>query len=116
MGGTPLVNGASQTGGSLNIDGCTTSVTNLVKAGDYLQLESGSTATLHKVLQEVDSNSYGEVSIDGWPPIRSALADNAAVTTSDAFGLFRLATGIQDWSLNNIEIYGITFACVEAIT
>jgi hypothetical protein len=116
LGGTPLVNGASQTGGILNIDSCTASVTNWVKAGDYLQLGAGSTATLHKVLQNADSNSSGEVSLDLWPSIRSAPADNAAVTTSNAVGRFRLATGIQDWSINNIEIYGITFACVEAIT
>jgi len=116
LGGTPLVNGASQTGGTLNIDGCSASVTGWLKAGDYIQLGSGSTATLHKVLQDADSNGSGEVSLDLWPSIRSAPADNAAVTTSNAVGRFRLATGIQDWSINNIEIYGITFAAVEAIT
>lgn len=115
LGGTPLVNGADQTGDTLAIDGCSASVTDWVKAGDYIQLGSGSSSTLHKVLQDADSNSTGEVSLDIWPSIRTAPADDAAVTTSNAVGLFRLASGIQDWSVNNIEVYGITFACVEAI-
>jgi hypothetical protein len=53
LGGTPVVNGAAQIGGSLDIDGCTVSVTNWLKAGDYIQLGSASTATLHKILQNV---------------------------------------------------------------
>ena len=44
LGGTPVVNGAAQIGASLNIDGCTVSVTNWLKAGDYIQLGSTSTA------------------------------------------------------------------------
>ena len=38
LGGTPLVNGANQTGASLSIDGCSNNITNWLKAGDYIQL------------------------------------------------------------------------------
>ena len=58
--GTPLVNGGSQTGNELNIDGLPTSVTGYLLAGDYIQLGSGSTARLYKVLQDVNSNASGE--------------------------------------------------------
>jgi hypothetical protein len=116
LGGTPVVNGAAQIGGSLDIDGCTVSVTNWLKAGDYIQLGSASTATLHKILQNVNTNASGQATLDIWPSMRTAPTDGATVITSNAVGRFRLNSGQQDWSINNISSYGITFAAVEAIT
>jgi hypothetical protein len=113
--GTPLVKGAGQTGGTLEIDGATSSVTNWLRAGDYIQLGSGSSARLHKVLQNVNSDGSGNVSLDIWPHIRTAPADNAAVTVSGAKGLFRLATNEQDWSIDAASIYGVTFSAMEAV-
>jgi hypothetical protein len=116
LGGTPVVNGAAQIGASLNIDGCTVSVTNWLKAGDYIQLGAASTATLHKILQDVNTNASGQATLDIWPSMRTAPTDGATVIISNAVGRFRLNSGQQDWSINNISSYGITFAAVEAIT
>lgn len=113
--GTPLVNGGSQTGGSLVIDGATPSVTGWLKAGDYIQLGSNGSSTLHKVLADVNSDSSGNVTLDIWPHIRTAPADNATVTVSSAKGLFRLASNEQAWSVNEAAIYGITFGAMEAV-
>lgn len=113
--GTPRVNGASQTGEDLNIDGCTANVTGWLKAGDYIQLGSGATATLHKVLADVDTNASGETTLSLWPHIRSAPADNATVVVSDTVGRFRLASNESSWSVNEASIYGITFSAREAI-
>lgn len=114
-GGTPLVNGASQTGGTLNIDGCTASQTGWLKAGDYIQLGTAGTATLHKVLADADSNGSGEVSLDIWPYIRTAPADNASVTLTNTVGRFRLASNQQNWNINEASIFGMTFGGVEVI-
>jgi hypothetical protein len=116
LGGTPVVNGADQVGGSLSIDGCSNNITNWLKAGDYLQLGSGSTATLHKVLQNVNTDGSGQASLDLWPYMRTAPVDGSIVITSNAVGRFRLNSGEQDWTINNISSYGITFAAIEAIT
>ena len=113
--GTPRVNGASQTGEDLNIDGCTANVTGWLKAGDYIQLGSGATATLHKVLADVNTNASGETTLSLWPHIRSAPADNATVVVSDTVGRFRLASNESSWSVNEASIYGITFSAREAI-
>jgi hypothetical protein len=113
--GTPLVNGASQTGGSLVIDGATNSVTGWLKAGDYIQLGTGSSSRLHKVLADADSSAGGAVTLDIWPHIRVAPADNATVTVSSAKGLFRLSSNEQAWSINEAAIYGITFSAMEAV-
>ena len=115
LGGTPLVNGANQTGASLSIDGCSNSITNWLKAGDYIQLGGGSSATLHKVLTNVDTNSSGQATLDLWPSIRVAPSDNAAVTTSNPVGRFRLNSGEQDWNINSASFYGITFAAIEVV-
>lgn len=113
--GTPLVNGASQTGENLNIDGCTANVTGWLKAGDYIQLGSAGTATLHKVLADVDTNGSGQATLSLWPHIRSAPADNATVVVSDTVGRWRLASNESSWSVNEASIYGITFSAREAI-
>jgi len=116
LGGSPVVNGADQVGGSLSIDGCSNNITNWLKAGDYLQLGSGSTATLHKELQNVNTTGSGQASLDLWPYMRTAPVDGSIVITSNAVGRFRLNSGEQDWTINNISSYGITFAAIEAIT
>ena len=116
LGGTPVVNGASQVGSSVSIDGCSTNITGWIKAGDYIQLGSASTATLHKVLQDVNTNASGQATLDLWPSIRTAPADGATVVTSSCAGRFRLSSGQQEWSVDNALLYGITFAAVEAIT
>ena len=113
--GTPLVNGDSQTGPTLNIDGLPTSVTGYLKAGDYIQLGASTTATLHKVLTDVDTNSSGQATLDLWPSIRTAPVDNSAVTLTNTVGKFRLSTNMQQWQINDVSSYGITFDCLEAI-
>lgn len=113
--GTPLVNGASQTGSELITDGWTPDTTGILKAGDYIQLGSGSSAKLHKVLDDVNSDSSGNATLTLWPDLRSAPADNAAIVVSGAKGLFRLSTNQQDWDVNEASIYGMTFPAREAL-
>lgn len=113
--GTPVVNGADQTGDTLTVDGLPVSASGYLLAGDYIQLGGGSSATLHKVLVDVDSNASGQAEIDLWPSIRTAPADNSAIVVSSAVGNFRLATNQSDWSINNASFYGITFPAIEVI-
>jgi len=79
-GGTPLVAGASQTGESLNTDGWSASVTNVVRAGDVLKI-AGLTP-LFRVVEDASSNGLGAATIKINPPIPagSSPADNAAIT------------------------------------
>lgn len=113
--GTPLVYGASQTGGELITDGWTVSTTGILKAGDWIQLGSGSATRLHKVLNDVNSNASGVASLDIWPNLRSSPADNAAITLISPKGQWRLSSNQSEYSIDEASIYGITFACVEAL-
>lgn len=113
--GTPVVNGASQTGQSLTVDGLPASASGYLKAGDYIQLGGGSSATLHKVLEDVTSNASGQATLELWPYIRTAPADGATIVVGSTVGVFRLASNQTDWAINNAAIYGITFAAIEAV-
>ena len=79
-------------------------------AGDYIQVGSGATATLHKVLQ--DRTGTGTIEI--WPALRSTVT-GATVTLTNTVGRFRLSGNQQSFSINNASIYGISFDCVEAL-
>lgn len=113
--GTPLVNGASQTGDELITDGWTADTTGILKAGDWIQLGSGSSTRLHKVLDDVNSDGSGNATINIFPSLRSSPDDDATITVSNTQGLWRLASNETEYSIDNMSIYGMTFACVEAL-
>lgn len=114
-GGTPLVNGGSQTGSELTVDGATVSQTGWLKTGDWIQLGSGTSTSLHKVLADADSDVSGNVTLDIWPDLRSSPADNAAVTVASAKGRWRLNAAESEWRIASAQTYGMTFAAVEAL-
>ena len=113
--GTPLVNGASQTGDELITDGWTADTTGILKAGDWIQLGSGSSTRLYKVLDDVNSDGSGNATINIFPSLRSSPDDDATITVSNTQGLWRLASNETEYSIDNMSIYGMTFACVEAL-
>lgn len=114
-GGTPLIAGANQTGSSLNVDGCSTSQTNWLKAGDYIQLGTAGSAKLHIVTDNVDTNGSGQATINLWPAIRVAPSDNASVIVSNTVGTFRLSSDVSTWSFDNVKTYGIQFSGVGVV-
>jgi hypothetical protein len=115
-GGTPVVKGASQTGSTLLIDGCTASQSSYLAAGDYIQLGSAASSQLYKVTQTAASDGSGNATLEIWPDLRSSPADNATITVNATKGLFRLATNETDWSINEASIFGLTFPAIEVIT
>lgn len=115
LAGTPVVNGGGQTGGTLNVSGASRNKTGWLLAGDYIQLGSGASSTLHKVLQNVDTDGSGNCSLELWPHIRTAPVSGSTVIVSNAKGLFRLASNQTSWSINEVSTYGITFGAIEAI-
>lgn len=112
---TLQVDGANQTGSSLNVKGGPRSVTGYFLAGDYIQIGSAATAKLYKILQDVDTDSFGDMTLDLWPSIRPYTADNATIIFTNTVGRFRLSGNQQSFSINEASIYGISFDAVEAI-
>lgn len=113
--GTPVVKGGSQTGNSFEMDGAPNSVTGYLKAGDLIQLGSGSTARIYTVLNDADSDGSGNVTLDLWPKITTANSpsDNAAVVVDTCIGLWRMAVNTMDWSADAAAIYGLSFRAIS---
>jgi hypothetical protein len=85
-------------------------MTGTLLVGDYIQLGSADTATLHKVLQ----SQSGSGTLEIWPALRVARS-SASATLTNAKGNFRLTSNEQSWSINEASVYGITFGAMEAI-
>lgn len=90
--GTPLVKGGSQTGTSLLIDGCTVGATLLT--GDYIAVNG----ELKMVVADVTATGAGEMTLTIGPPLRSAPADNAAITLLKPTATFMLANDESGWN------------------
>lgn len=72
LGGTPLVNGAGQTGNTLAIDGCTPGVVNWARAGDYFSCNG----ELKQLTAPVTTNGSGQATLTFQPAMRSSPPDN----------------------------------------
>jgi len=96
--------------GSAGDETVTVVMTGTLLAGDYIQLGSGSAAKLHQVLLDQD----GDGSLEIWPALRSNYTSETVIFNAPK-GVFRLATNISSWSINNASTYGISFEAVEAL-
>lgn len=97
--------------GSVGDETVTVSMTGSLKAGDYIQLGSSSTAKLHQILED----QSGSGSLEIWPALRDDYT-SATVTFNSPKGVFRLSDNVTSWSINNASTYGISFEAVEALT
>lgn len=112
--GTPVVSGAGQTGEALNVSGLPLSATGYLLAGDYIQIGTGASSRLKKVLDQVDSDAGGLATINVWPPIRTAPADASAIVVSNPQGVFVSPSGSSRWQVRN-GIYGVTIDVAEVV-
>ena len=95
------------------MNGAATSQTGWLLSGDYIQIGTGSSATLHMVLQDVDTDGSGNAAVEVWPHVRGTRS--GTVTVSNAVGRFRLMGNVSDVTVNEASIYGISFSAMEAI-
>jgi hypothetical protein len=104
---------------ALNITGTTgassvtvVSQTGTIWAGDSFQLGAGSSARLHKVLEQRSAGSSGPLEI--WPSLRNDYT-NQAVILNNPVGVFRLTNNIIGWDIDEASVYGISFTAQEAL-
>ena len=112
--GTIRVNGASQVGNSIDLDGFANSTNNVFKAGDYIQINS----YLYMVIEDVNSNGSGEANVKIEPALRQGIetiADDATVVYTNTTTLMRLDNNEFQWDTDQVSNYGISFSCSEAL-
>lgn len=113
-GGTPLVNGGSQTGSSLSIDGCTANVTNWLMAGDYFSVGG----ELKMLTSNASTNGSGQAMLNFKPALRNSPADNTAIITSKPTCTMALVDDSQSmWTTDKMRIHQpITFSGIEVFS
>jgi hypothetical protein len=111
--GVPVINGASQAGNSVVTDGWSNSVTDIVKAGDYL----GFNDELHMVTANANSDGSGNATITIEPPMRTSPADDDTITVTDPTCIMRLTDDRQlnqAMSSQMITLGNFTINCIES--
>ena len=112
--GTIRVNGASQTGNQVALDGFANSTSNVFKAGDYIQIGS----YLYMVTEDVTSNGSGEANVRIEPALRQGIetiADDATVVYSNTKTIMRLDSNETAWDTDQVSKYGISLSATEAL-
>lgn len=113
-GGTPLVNGASQTGTTLVTDGWSNSAT-VLKAGDQISFSNGTFDELKMVTADVTSDGSGNASIPIIPEIHVSPANNASIDISDPLGTFLLSNPSVSWTTVPKPFSNFAIQAVEVI-
>ena len=113
--GTIRVNGAGQTGNQVALDGFANSTNNVLKAGDYIQINS----YMYLVTANVNSNGSGEANVNIEPALRQSIEtinDNTIITYgANAKTIWRLDTNNIGWEADKVSNYGFNFTCTEAL-
>lgn len=112
--GTPVVDGAGQTGNELDIKGLTPSTTSIIKRGDFFNLGTGSSTRLYKVLDNANSDGAGKATVTIWPSLRASPADEATIVFEDVKLLLRLDEDIPT-DIDENKHYRISFSATEAL-
>lgn len=111
--GTPLVNGANQTGAALACDGFGAGAT-VFLPGDFIAYATPAGRSLHVVTANAIANGSGQATLAIEPPIRTSPADNAALIhasptcvmrlVDDETGAFQLRPGPGAYASLQLEI------------
>jgi hypothetical protein len=109
--GTPLVNGANQTGASIITDGWTAGQTGILKAWDWMQIES----RLYAVLADANSDGSGNATFDIWPPLRKSPANNATITVTNPTGTWRMMSR-PTIPIDETPYVRVPFTAIEDVT
>lgn len=107
--GSPLVDGASQTGNGIAVKGFSAGATLLEE--DHIQIEN----RLYAVVANFTADGSGEGTIQIEPNLRSSPADGAVITVSSPKGLFRMTHNYMPNPTDFNGIARLSFEMVEKL-
>ena len=111
--GTPLVNGASQTGRSIITDGWTNNI-QIFKAGDYLKFANH--GKVYKVIADVSSHeTLGTATIDIEPALVTSPVNDSAITHTNVPFLVSLTSGVQKFATGTSGLFSYEVDFAEAL-
>jgi len=114
--GTPLVNGASQTGRTVVTDGWTGDQTagNLLKAGDYIKFANHT--KIYNIVADNASDAGGNSSLTIEPALITSPAENDVITTSSVpFTVYLMGGGLIEYSTGFDNLFSFALDLCEAL-
>jgi len=109
--GTPLVNGASQTGGTISIKGFSPNITGIMKAGDFLKFANRD--KVYMVTADGNSDGSGNVTLDIFPDLFQSPAADSAVTITDVPFTVSFVDNIQSLDIEHLLSWNIDISFLE---
>lgn len=109
-GGSPIVDGASQTGNTLATTGWPISTAILLK-GDFIRLANGE---LKILTDDATSDGSGDATLAIAPQIRSSPADSSAITEGGQVTMMLKDDDSGRWSRDHRGLYLFDFSAIEA--
>ena len=109
--GATLVNGANQTGSTLNIDGFAANFA--LRRGQFFSVIVSSQRYLYQVRADINANGAGAVALPITPMIRKSPADNAVCEfAAPMIEGFLQGSGVA-WSVDVARMAGLQFTIAE---
>jgi len=109
----PLVNGASQTARTLNIDGLPLNIAALLKAGDLFKLAGHS--KVYQLTADASSGALGAAVLTFEPALRQSPADNEALTIYSVPFTVMLSDPELSYETTPPAFYALAFEVEEAL-
>ena len=110
------LNGAIAVGDtSIDVDCSNNNLTDAFKAGDYIQIGTGSNARLYMITDDANTNSTGGATLEIQPPVKKASASGSTVVVDNPVGVFRMDSDDLGWDANHVSVFGISFSFTEVV-
>ncbi len=110
------VDGASQTGNRLTFDSGLNSQTGMLRAGQFFSVKQGSFYGLHRLVEDVDTDSGGSGVLVFEPALRASPADNDPIILRNPFSRFRVAETMSAQAIRAPMFQGVAVDLVEDVT
>lgn len=109
--GSPVVNGAGQTGTTVSLRGFAAGY--VIRDGQFLSFTDGTYLYLHRATADATANGSGVVSVPLWPMLRQSFADGAAVNVAAPLIEGKLIGSAQGWTMARARVDGLSFTVME---
>ena len=108
--GSPLVNGAGQSGSTLNMDGGAANYP--AKSGQFFSFDQGGRTYLHMLYDANTFNGAGARALTLVNPLRIIPADNTPLNFAEPMLEGKLIGDDVSWEVNRARHYGLNFTVV----
>ena len=115
-GGSPKVRTSSEAGLTLSTYAWTGSATGVLLAGDYIQVNDGTSPRLYKNLVDVNTTSGGVATLDLWPTLRICPNSGAAIMVNSCVTVWQLTDNGVQVAITGPGIHHISFSAEEALS